>query len=143
MSLWCGACRKMIFGPFGMLYRMNVVDGSPSFRRPNVPPNSAVCDPCWKLVPAADLHDDHRLAMNEDRLRVFGFARADSGTSPMTGSKQWSDIATADEFVFVHPDVVTRCLPLVFEIILIDTRERGGVLYNLRGRLIRRLKDHP
>lgn len=127
MSLWCGACRKEIFHGFGLLYRMDIVDGKP--RPPTkdneyVPPNSAVCTACWACVPTTEHFFDAELAMYGAKPIVFAYVGATSSNSPVWGSKQWSDIETRDTYVFLRRGTVVQHLPRTLPIIDHDAEDK-------------------
>ena len=130
MSLWCGACRKEIFEGFGLLYRMPMVAGAPRMPTQDkeyVPPNSAVCDSCWSLVPVDERLAEVSQAVEPDAPYVFAYASADSSHSPIWGSKQWSDILASERYVYLRVGTVKRHLPKVVLIIFGDAVEKGVV----------------
>jgi hypothetical protein len=127
MSLWCGACRDEIFEGFGLLYRMDIVDGKP--RPPTkdneyVPPNAAVCAACWARVPMADRLLDANQATA--RRTVYAYASADSSNSPIWGSKQWSDLVASDTYVFLREEIVQQRLPRTLPIIDMDAEDKSS-----------------
>ena len=128
MSLWCGACRKEIFEGFGLIYRMDLVDGQPRLPTKDkeyVPPNSAVCDRCWVSVPENERLAQVAQAAETDAKEVFAYASASSSSSPIWGSKQWSDIEHADQYVYLRQSTVETYVPKILPIILMDAKEKA------------------
>jgi len=127
MSLWCGACRNEIFEGFGLLYRMEMVGGKPRFPTKDqeyVPPNSAVCDRCWKGVPRKERLTDASAATGPNKRFVFAYADSDSSNSPIWGSKQWSDIEASENYVYLRLAAVQRYLPQTLPIIVSDAKSK-------------------
>ncbi|MBI4276658.1 hypothetical protein HY629_02340 [Candidatus Uhrbacteria bacterium] len=128
MSLWCGACRREIFEGFGMLYRCDRT--AEGFELPNkaadiVPPNSAVCDQCWKRLPAAErLPAVADLGSEIGGQHIFVYEPADSGRCGW-GSKSWDSIqADAKKRVFLRAATVERFFPQTLPIIAANAQER-------------------
>lgn len=122
MSLGCGACRSSIYGSFGLLYRLpREADGS--FRLPNsaedyVPPNSAVCEPCWARVPKERVLQNLDALGSDFRDRyIYAYAPADSGRGA-SGGAQWSSIESdTNNLIFLHEETAMELLPQAVRII--------------------------
>lgn len=119
MSLWCGACRKEIFEGFGMLYELERTPQG--IRLPQsgskVPPNSAICAVCIRMIPEGEFANDHA-AVDSGAATVYAYIPADSSRNSFSGSKSWSDIAYTDAgFRFLPRTLVEQRLPRAIEII--------------------------
>lgn len=114
-AVMCGNCRKPIYGEFGILYKLHRTKTGrlayPGKSMVYIPPNSAVCDDCWRRVPdyLKIPENDGRAKMERSRSDVFAYARADA-REIISG--------TIDKnLVFVSFDSILRYLPKALQII--------------------------
>ncbi|MCW1891768.1 MAG: hypothetical protein KIH65_000795 [Candidatus Uhrbacteria bacterium] len=126
MSLCCGACRNDIDGGFGLLYRLERAEDRslryPDQKQDYVPPNSAVCDHCWEVLPKEEKGIDSEEARAEAECGsepVFVYLPASGKKNPLSGSVSLLGISTwdGDGYTFVRPNAVQSYLPLVVQII--------------------------
>lgn len=126
MSLLCGACRNDIDTGFGLLYRLErAEDGSLRYPDPEkdyVPPNSAVCDACWEILPKEEKGIDSeevRAEAEHGSEPVFVYLPAIGKKNPLSGSVSLLGISTwdGDGYTFVRAEVVQSYLPFAVRII--------------------------
>lgn len=125
MSILCGCCRNDIEGCFGFLYRFErTSDGK--LRYPDqpryVPPNSAVCDICWHVLPKEEMifdSDEARADAEMSQKPVFAYLSASGVLNPLIGFVDLTSIQTWDQdgFTFVSPEAVYRYFPNTITVI--------------------------
>lgn len=106
MSQWCGNCRTEIFGQFGGLYMLERTSEG-TLRYANraedyVPLNSAICGPCWNLVPASEKH-----------IGKSATTKAEQGKGPAFAYQ-----SDGGDLVFLKPETVVRYFMKAVEIII-------------------------
>lgn len=125
MSIQCGCCRDDIDGCFGILYRFErTTEGKLRYpQQPRyVPPNSAICDHCWRILPKEEMvidSDEARAEAEKSQKPVFAYLSASGVSNPLTGSVDSTSIQTWDHdgYTFIRPEAVYRYFPKVITII--------------------------
>lgn len=106
--LCCGSCRTEICESYGILYRLDWVDGElvyPDKFQNYDPPNTYVCDTCWKSVPAdAASPDGYYLYASAVRQRYYPTDFADA--VKLTGGTVWKHLRATLPII---ADMATRC----------------------------------
>lgn len=125
MSLWCGNCKNAVTNGFGLLYKFERTESGelkyPDKKKDYVPPNSAICDTCWRRFPRVEKFTDaaSKNMMEAGRETVYAYASAESNYG-RDGIKTWSGIVANESktrLVFLTSDAVEECLPGAVEII--------------------------